>query len=60
MNEPLRTWRYVWRMHTPTKKDIVLCYLDFKGDFPSTDHKPLVRVLEFLGLPTDFTCLVSN
>jgi hypothetical protein len=21
------------------KKDIVLCYLDFKGAFPSTDHK---------------------
>ena len=41
-------------------KDIVLCYLDFKGAFPSTDHKQLVRVLEFLGLPADFTRLVSN
>ncbi len=37
------------------KKDIVLCYLNFKGAFPSTDHKQLVRVLEFLGLPSDFT-----
>ncbi len=40
------------------KKDIVLCYLYFKGSFPSMDHKQLVRVLEFLGLPADFTRLV--
>ncbi len=39
------------------KKNIVLCYLDFKGAFSSTDHKQLVRVLEFLGLPSDFTRL---
>ena len=45
--------------HT-SKKDIVLCYLDFKGAFPSTDHKKLVRTLEYLGLPDDFTLLVSN
>ena len=42
------------------KKDIILCYLDFKGAFPSTDHHQLVRVLEFIGLPHDFTRLVSN
>jgi hypothetical protein len=42
------------------KKDIVLCYLDFKEAFPSIDHKQVVRVLEFLGLPSDFTRLVSN
>ncbi len=42
------------------KKDIVLCYLDFKGAFPSTDHKHLVRVLENLGLISDFTRLVSD
>ena len=42
------------------KKDIVLCYLDFKGAFPSTDHKQLVRVLELLVLPSNFTRLVSN
>jgi len=41
------------------KKDIVLCCLHFKGAFPSTDHNQLVRVLEFLGLPSDFTRLVS-
>ena len=45
--------------HT-SKKNIVLCYLDFEGAFPSTDHKQLVRVLEFLGLPHDFTRLISN
>ena len=45
--------------HT-SKKDIVLCYLDFKGAFPSTNHKQLVRVLDFLGLPLDFTRLISN
>ncbi len=43
-----------------SKKDIVLCYLDFKGAFPSTDHKQLVRTLEYMGLPEDFTLLVSN
>ena len=42
------------------KKGIVLFYLDFIGAFPSTDHKQLVRVLEFMGLPSDFTRLVSN
>ncbi len=34
--------------------------MDFKGAFPSTDHKQLVRVLKFLGLPADLTRLVSN
>jgi hypothetical protein len=42
------------------KKDIVLCYLDFKGAFPSTYHKELVRTLESLGLPSDFITLISN
>jgi len=42
------------------KKDIVLCYLDFKGAFPSTDYKQMVRVLEFLGLPSDLNRLVSS
>ena len=46
-------------VHT-RKKDIILCYLDFKGAFPSTDHRQLVRVLEFPGLPHDFTLLVTN
>jgi hypothetical protein len=45
--------------HT-SKKDIVLCYMDFKGAFSSTDYKQLVRTLEYLGLPNDFTVLVSN
>ena len=42
------------------KNEIVLSYLDFKGAFPYTNHKQLVRVLEFLGLLVDFTRLVSN
>ena len=42
------------------KKDTVLCYLDFKGVFPSTDHKQVVRVFEFMVLPSDFTRMVSN
>ena len=42
------------------KKGIVLCYLDFKGAFLSTDQRQLVRVLEFLGLSQYFTRLVSN
>ena len=42
------------------KKDIILSYLDFKRAFISKDHRQLVRVLEFLGLPPDFTILVSN
>ncbi len=42
------------------KKDIVLYYLDFKGAFPSTDHKQMVRVLEFMGLLVDFTRHVFN
>jgi hypothetical protein len=46
-------------VHT-RKKDIILCYLDFKGAFPSTDHRQLVGVLEFPGLPHDFTLLVTN
>ena len=42
------------------KKDIFLCYLYFKGAFPSTVHCQLVRVLEFLGLPHDYTRFVSK
>jgi hypothetical protein len=39
-------------------KDIVLCYLDFKGAFPSADHDQLVRTLSFLGLPEDFIAII--
>ena len=42
------------------KKDIVICYLDFKRAFLSTDHKQLVRVLEIMDLLPDFTRLFSN
>ncbi len=45
--------------HTHTK-DIVLCYLDFKGAFPSADHDQLVRTLKFLGLPVNFINIISN
>jgi len=41
-------------------KGIVLCYLDFKGAFPSADHKQLVRTLVFFGLPADFITIISN
>jgi hypothetical protein len=41
-------------------KDIVLCYLDFKGAFPSADHDQLVKTLEFLGLPADFINIITN
>ena len=47
------------RPHTHNK-DIVLCYLDFKGAFPSADHNQLVRTLEFLGLPEDFINYITN
>ena len=55
--EPL-TWCH--HSNNGSKKDIVLCYLDFKGAFPSTNHKQLVRTLEYMGLRDDFTLLVSN
>jgi len=42
------------------KRDIVLCYLDFKGAFPSADHAQLVRTLTFLGLPEDFINIITN
>ena len=45
--------------HTHTK-NIILCYLDFNCAFPSTDHRQLVRVNEFLGLPQDLPRQVSN
>jgi len=41
-------------------KDIVLCYFDFKGAFPSADLNQLVRTLVFLGLPEDFINIISN
>jgi hypothetical protein len=41
-------------------KDIALCYLDFKGAFPSIDHDQLVRTLVFLGLPDDFVNIISS
>jgi len=39
-------------------KDIVLCYLGFKGAFPFADHNQLVRTLIFLGLPEDFINII--
>ena len=41
-------------------KDILLCYLDFKGAFPSTDYDQLVRTIGFLGLPQDFINIITN
>jgi hypothetical protein len=41
-------------------KDIVLCFLDFKGTFPSADHDQLVRTLTFLGLLKDFINIITN
>ncbi len=35
------------------KQVIIICYLDFKGAFPSADQDQLVRTLAFLGLPED-------
>ncbi len=40
------------------KKDIVQCYLDFKGAFPSADQ--LVKTLAFLGLQEDFINIITN
>ena len=40
--------------------DIILCYLDFKGAFPSADHDHLVITLTFLGLPEDFINAITN
>jgi hypothetical protein len=45
--------------HTHTN-DIALCYLDFKGAFPSADHDQLVRTLTFLGLPEDFINIIAK
>jgi hypothetical protein len=42
------------------KKDIILCYLDFKGAFPSAEHAELARILALLGLPKDFIAYISN
>jgi hypothetical protein len=41
-------------------KDIFLCYLNFKGAFPSADHDQLVRTLTFLGLPEDLINIITN
>jgi len=41
-------------------KDIVLCYLDFKGAFSSADHDQLARTLSFPGLPKDFINIIAN
>jgi hypothetical protein len=46
-------------MHTH-HKNIVLCYLDFKGASPSADRDQLVRTLSFLGLPKEFINIINN
>jgi hypothetical protein len=43
-----------------TKTDAYIHYIDFKGAFPSLDHRLLTRTLTFLGFPKDFTSLVRN
>jgi hypothetical protein len=42
------------------KNDRVLCYLDFKEAFPSADYEHLVRIINLIGLPRDFTTIISN
>jgi len=44
--------------HITHTRNIVLCYLDFKGASPSADHNQLVRTLSFLCIPEDFTRLI--
>ncbi len=41
-------------------KDIIACYQDFKGAFPSVDHDQIVRTLSFLGLPEYFANIIGN
>jgi hypothetical protein len=41
-------------------KDIVLCYLDFKGAFPSADQDTMVRTLFFFGLPEDCINIINK
>ena len=41
-------------------KDIIHCYLDFKGAFPTDDHEQMVRILTYLGLQGDFISIISN
>ena len=41
-------------------KDILICYLDFKGAYPSANHIQLTRILQYLGMPSDFCAIVSN
>jgi hypothetical protein len=45
--------------HTQNK-DIVLCYLDLKGAFPSEDHDQLALTLSLLGLQEDFINIIPN
>ncbi len=49
----------VYDSHTHNK-DIVLCYLNFKGTFPSADHDQPVRTLDFLGLLEDIVIISTN
>ena len=44
----------------PHNKDILICYLDFKGAYPSAKHIQLTRILQYLGMPSDFCAIVSN
>jgi hypothetical protein len=58
---PSHTSVYALKMPTHThNKDIVLCYLNFKGAFPSADHDQLLKTLAFLGLPEDFINIITN
>ena len=42
------------------KHYILLCYLDFEGAFPSTDHIQFTRVLNYLRPPDHFNTIACN
>ena len=43
-----------------SKHPLFVLYLDFKGAFPSVDHKRLADVMSLLGLPTDAIHIVQD
>ena len=42
------------------QKSIYFCFIDYAKDFNSVDHNKVWKILQEMGIPDHFTCLLRN
>ena len=43
-----------------SKKNIYFCFIDYVKAFDCVDHNKLWKILQEIGIPDNFTCLLRN